>query len=207
MKTVQKIHSSTQKFTGIKDIVENAVLLSDGNACSVIEIEATNFSLLSTEEQKSKIFSYASLLNSLSFPVQIIIRNKRIDISNYLKLLDLEALKTQNQKLSAEIKLYKEFVGQLIKENMVLDKKFYMAISYSYLEKSIKKNDKEFAEQAKQALRVKVESLSTQLARLNLRAKVLGKEALAQLFYEIFNDGYSKETPSADVGTPVVLGK
>lgn len=207
MKTAQKIHASTQKFTDIKDITDNVVLFTNGNACSIIEIEATNFSLLSQEEQKSKIFAYASLLNSLSFPIQIMIRNKRIDISNYLRSLDFEAAKTQNEKLSAEIKLYKEFVGQLIKDNTVLDKKFYIAIPYSYLEKSMKKNDREFAEQAKQALRVKVESLNAQLTRLNLRARVLGKEMLVKLFYEIFNDGYSKDAVSSDIQTPIVLEK
>lgn len=207
MKTAQKIHASTQKFTEIKDIVENVVLLAGGNACLIIEVEATNFSLLSPEEQKTKIFSYASLLNSLSFPVQILIRNKRIDISNYLKSLDFEASKSQNQKLLEQIKLYKVFVGELIKTNTVLDKKFYMVISYSYLEKGVNKNDKNFFEQAKQALKVKADSITNQLNRLNLRAKILEKENLVMLFHEIFNESSSGEIKTDEIKAPLVSGK
>ena len=70
-KTVQKIQSTTQKFIEIQDITDSVVLLNSGNACSVIEVTAANFALLSKEEQDAKILSYGSLLNSLSFPIQI----------------------------------------------------------------------------------------------------------------------------------------
>ena len=82
-KAKQKAHSSTQKFTEIVDIIDNVVILEGGKACMIIEVTGTNFALLSQKEQDSKIFSYASLLNSLSFPLQILIRNKRVDISSY----------------------------------------------------------------------------------------------------------------------------
>ena len=71
-KTAQKVRSTTQKFTEIEDIIDNIVLLSSGNACLIIEVKATNFALLSKEEQDAKVFAYAALLNSLSFPIQIL---------------------------------------------------------------------------------------------------------------------------------------
>src|SRR6266550_3126397 len=77
----QKIHATTQKFTEIVDFIDNIVVLEGGAACMIIEITASNFALLSRREQDTRIFAYASLLNSLSFPIQILIRNKRIDIS------------------------------------------------------------------------------------------------------------------------------
>src|SRR5437868_6138881 len=92
--------ASTQKFTEIKLIKDNIVLFTAGNACAVIEVQASNFSLLSKEEQDIKIYSYASLLNSLSFPLQILVRNKKLDITNYLTTLDDAAGKTQNERLA-----------------------------------------------------------------------------------------------------------
>jgi len=94
-----KIHASTQKFTEIVDFVDEIVVLEGGNACLIIEITASNFALLSKREQDSRIFSYAALLNSLSFPIQIIIRNKRMDISNYLLELDEIIRTTKNPQL------------------------------------------------------------------------------------------------------------
>src|SRR3990167_7312386 len=127
--------ASTQAFTEILDIIDNIVVVGGGNACSIIEVSATNFTLQSADEQWAKISSYASLLNSLSFPIQILIRSKRVDISNYLKSLDYQASSNPNKVLASHITKYRNFISELIKQNSVLDKKFYIVLSYSYLEK------------------------------------------------------------------------
>jgi hypothetical protein len=197
-KTAQVIHATTQKFTEVEDISEDVVILNGGNACSIIEVTATNFALLSNEEQNAKIYAYASLLNSLSFPIQVIIRSQKLDISSYLKLLENQAKTTTNQMLSEQIKLYRDFVQELVKVNTVLDKKFYICLSYSYMEKGTgaatnlgNKNvskDSNFVAQAKTGLRSKADSLHSQLSRLNLQARTLEKEELTKLYYEIYND-------------------
>jgi hypothetical protein len=215
-KSARKINATTQKFTEIQDIQEDVVILAGGNACLVVEVTATNFALLSAQEQDSKIYSYAALLNSLSFEIQIIVRSKKLDITSYLKLLDIEAKKTQNQLLAEQIRLYKDFIQELIKVNTVLDKKFYISIPFSYLEKGIgaaaggvKKNnsvdDAAFVQNAKTALHSKAESLHSQLARLNLRARTLEKEELIKLFYEIYNDtGIQVGQATDNINAPIV---
>lgn len=208
--------TATQKFIEIQNIQDDVVILSGGNACLVIEVQTANFTLLSKEEQDAKISSYASLLNSLSFPIQILVKNKRVDISSYVKLLE-----TEIQKQSAEtkkknyMKQYKDYVSELVKTSTVLDKKFYIAISYSYLEAgaqsaaaALKKNafaKQDFIALAKETLHTKANSLYAQLARLNLRAKTLQKEELINLFYAVFNAGAEQEIRNeADIKAPVV---
>ncbi len=203
----RKNAGSTQKFTEIVDINEDIVLLTGGNACLAIEVQATNFALLSKEEQATKIASYASVLNSLTFPIQIVIRNKRVDITAYLKLLEIEAQKTQNPKLALQINLYREFIQEVVKVNTVLDKNFYIVIPYSPLEKSasqaLKKSD-QFAT-ARAALHAKAETLLGQFARLALKAKVLDKQSLIHLFYEIYNENVDASLNIEEVyKTPVV---
>lgn len=201
----QKIHSTTQKFTEIVDIVDDVVVLENGNACMVIEVTASNFALLSKREQDGKIYSYAALLNSLSHPIQIVIRNKRVDISSYLKTLDEQQRQTQNPLLANHIKLYRDFVQQMVRVNVVLNKMFYIIIPYTSLEAGIgavatskKKGDaakQVLVEQAKKTLEVKAESLLGQLRKLAVAAKVLGQEELIKLFYDIYN----QDTISSDV--------
>lgn len=192
---------STQKFTGILDIAEQIVLLEGNNACLVIEIQASNFALLSQEEQQAKIYSYASFLNSLSFPIQIVVRNKKIDISSYINLLNQQSKNTttlhanlteqQNQALITYIHMYRDFIQDLIKINSVLDKKFYIIINYSYLEQGVvsaKGGDMaSFITAASASLKTKAESVLSQLSRLSLRARILEKEELVKLFYDIYN--------------------
>jgi hypothetical protein len=217
-KAARKINATTQKFTEIQDIVDDVVIMAGGNACLIIEVTATNFALLSAQEQDSKIYSYAALLNSLSFPIQILVRSKKLDITSYLKLLEAEANKTQNPMLGEQIKLYKDFVQELVKVNTVLDKKFYIVIPFSYLEKGVgaaggavnKKalNSSAFAQNAKAALHSKSEGLHSQLGRLNLRAKTLEKEELVKLFYEIYNDNLIETGQATDnIKSPIIKGK
>ena len=191
-KSAKNSKATTQKFIEIQDIIDNIVLLSSGNACLVIEVQTSNFSLLSQEEQDVKVLSYSSLLNSLSFSIQVFIRSKKIDISSYLKQLDDEVAKSQNQLLKNQIKLYKDFVAELIKVNTVLDKKFYIAIPYSGLESGMGLRGDNFFLSAKSKLSSKAESLHAQLRRMNLPAKTLSKEELVKLFHEIYNGGYEQ---------------
>ncbi|EKD65478.1 MAG: hypothetical protein ACD_50C00078G0002 [uncultured bacterium] len=214
-KDAQKIRATTQKFTEIEDVTGNIVLLSSGNACLIIEVKATNFALLSKEEQDAKIFAYAALLNSLSFPIQIFIRSKRIDISSYLKLLDQEAKNTQNDVLRNRIVLYRDFVQDLIRINTVLDKRFYIVIPYSYLESGAAgaktfaqktRLDKDAAaEAAKLGLDLKAKSLHAQLKRLGLVAKTLEKEELIRLFYEIYNEDFVETNPITDNVKAIII--
>lgn len=177
--------ATTQKFIEIQDIVDEVVILSGKNACLIMEVTPSNFSLMSKEEQDVRIASYSSFLNSLPFPIQIIIRSKKLDISNYLKLLQEKESETSNLNLKGKIREYREFVSELVKVNTVLDKKFYIAISYSFLEKP-KNND--FVESAKTSLHSKAESLHSQLKRLNIQAKTLKHGDLIRLFYDFYNE-------------------
>ena len=191
-KSAQKSKATTQKFIEIKDIVDNVVLLSGGFAALIIEIQATNFALLSKEEQDVRVLSYSALLNSLSFPIQVLIRSKKIDISSYLRQLDDEAAKSQNQLLRPQIKLYKDFVQDLVKVNTVLDKKFYIAIPYSSLESGLNTRGDNFLLSAKSKLMSKAESLHAMLRRMNLPAKTLGEAELVKLFHEIYNGDFEQ---------------
>lgn len=190
---------STQKFTEIEDIIEDIVLLRGGYACLIIEVQANNFSLLSKDEQDARITAYASLLNSLSFPIQIVIRNKIVDVSSYLHLLDQETQRqTGSLTANSQLRLYRAFIEELIKVRTVLDKKFYIVIPYSPLETgggqaaaAMLKQTKGVKQDAfisvKAALHTKADSLREQLVRLSLQTKRLDKENLVKLFFDIYN--------------------
>lgn len=200
------VADSTQKFTEVLDIVENIVLLHGGSACLVIEVTSSNFALLSKQEQDAKLYAYAALLNSLSFPIQILIQNKRVDISSYIAQLEEDAQKSTNPLLQTHIQQYKDFISELIKVNSVLDKSFYVVIPYSSLEQgakgAIKQTD--IFTSAKGALHTKASALQSQIDRLGLRSKTLDKEELIRLFYSVYNDGLLQTQDTEDLKTPIV---
>lgn len=128
MPDVNEISSTTQKFLDIFDITSDVVILKDGTISMILIVSAMNFGLLAEQEQDAIIYAYASLLNSLNFPIQIIISSKTKDATAYLHLLDEQAAKASTDNKKGLIKRYQEFVGKLIKERNVLDKKFYVVI-------------------------------------------------------------------------------
>ncbi len=207
--------SSTQKFTEIADFIDNVVVFEGGNAAVIIEITASNFALLSQREQDTRIYSYASFLNSLSFPVQILIRNKRMDISLYLKELDEVEKTTKSPALKTHINLYRTFVHEMVTVNVVLNKSFYIVIPYSSLEAGVtgaaqatKKKQSEveaFAEKAQKSLRAKTESVLSQLTKFAMSARVLEKEDLIKLFYDIYNEGASMQAEQIEKGTRATI--
>jgi hypothetical protein len=166
-----------------------------------------NFSLLSEEEQEAIIYAYAGLLNSLTFPIQIIIKSQKKDVSNYLKLLENQEAKTQNQTHKNQISRYRQFISRVVKEGNVLDKKCYCVVSFSRIELglqasnplSLKKSttlpyDKKYIlQKAQTALDPKIDHLIRQFARVGLSAKLLNTQELTQLFYNAYNPDQAKE--------------
>jgi len=208
MTTAQKIHASTQKFTEIVDFIDNVVVMEGGNACLIIEITASNFALLSAKEQDSRIFAYASLLNSLSFPIQILIRNKRVDITSYINELTNAIKNSKNQKLKTYIEYYKDFVQEMVTINVVLNKSFYIIISTSSIElnldrikQSSQKNKNPHSalpEGTTKNLHSKAETVLSQLQKFAVTARILEREELIKLFYDIYNNGSNIEVDQVD---------
>lgn len=179
--------ANTQENLPIEDIKDGLVLLKDGGACVIIQTSAVNFGLLSAEEQMAIIGSFAQMINSLSFPIQLTILSKRLDISAYLKLLEKAQMNQTNPLLSQMMIRYRRFIQSLIKDNEVLDKQFYITVPLVSLELGIgtKKEDK--IKRARTILDPKRDQIMRQLNRVGLTAKQLKDEQLLKFFYEVFN--------------------
>ncbi len=179
--------ASTQEHIIIQDIKEDLVILKNGSMCLVLETSAVNFGLLSENEQLAIIGAFASFLNSLSFPIQLVIKSKRLDISSYLHLLSEAQKKQTNPLLNQIMSRYRSFVEKTVKENEVLDKKFYVVISVSYLELGITKDIEGHFKKALTILLPRRDHIIRQLNRVSLRITQLNTKQLIKLFYEIYN--------------------
>lgn len=192
MKKTAPVKSSTQKFTEIEAVKDDILMMQDYSCCVVIEAGAVNFGLLAEEEQRAMIYSYASLLNSLSFAVQIVILSKRMDISSYLDYLDQKVSSQHDKILHERIVEYQNFIKSIVKKNTILEKNFYFVVPFSHLEMGIKpgkgKLNKEYVfTRAKTALYPKRDHLLRLLKKTGLGGKALYEQELAELFYNLYN--------------------
>jgi hypothetical protein len=216
------IKATTQDHLDVEDITNNIILQKDGSASMVLKVSAVNFALLSEEEQDAIIYTYAGLLNSLSFPIQILIRSQRKDITEYVKLLESQEHLQTNPLMRQRITAYRQFVEQLVKERNVLDKKFYVVIPFSRTELGLTTStfapiqtrpqalpfDKSYIiQKALNSLEPKRDHLLRQFARLGLTIKQLTTQELIQLLYIIYNPDAAEgiqTVPSSQYQAPIV---
>src|SRR3972149_647043 len=214
-------NASTQQHLDIEDIRDDLVILKNGNAVAILQTTAVNFDLLSEREQDAMIFAYAALLNSLTYPIQIVVRSKRMDISSYLKLLAGAQNQAVNESLANMIGLYTKFIHDLVSKNQVLDKRFYVVIPYANTSlsqaltlPSLVKKDKPVPdkwhtlEKAKVNLGPKIDHLTKQIARIGVKTRLLRTEELVEFFYDLYNPEVSREQKAAlnttEYTTPIV---
>ena len=231
MKDIKKIaiRGTTQQHLPIEDITEDMVILKDGSAVYILEAPAVNFDLLSEKEQEAMIYSYGSLLNSLSFTFQILIRSNPKNIGNYLRLLQAQEERQKSPLIKKMIISYRRFIDELVQRNEVLAKAFYVVVPFSVFElglpsakagldailpfrasskiASLPLPKETIIQRAKANLEPKRDHLIDAFGRLGLRIKQLDTRQLIRLFYQIYNE----EAPSirnfdlANFESPVTL--
>lgn len=198
------ITATTQDLLPVSEIVENLVLHKNGGASLVLESTSLNFGLLSIREQQAVIAAYAGLLNSFTFPVQILVRSQKKDITSYLNMLEAARKKIKNPKLLNVMKSYKTFVSESVKKKNVLSKRFFIIVPFTPFELGVAKSVKStfstgprnkplgfpksyVIRKSKITLLPKRDHLMRQMGRLGIQLKHLNNEELVQLIYETYN--------------------
>ncbi len=224
------IRGSTQEHLPIEDIVDGLVLLKDGSCASVLQISSVNFDLLSEREQGALVFAYGGILNSLNFPVQIVVYSSTKDVTFYLNNLQKAEQEQNNPLLKERIAHYRKFIAETVKKNDVLSKSFYVVIPFSILELGIKSMPSQMVgipsvgkkaskglpfpkeyilEKAKASLEPKKDHMSRLFSRLGLEIKTLSNKELIELFYRIYNEetAANQKIQSINYDSPMVTTK
>jgi hypothetical protein len=126
--------SSTQKYVEVAEIRDGIVVLKSGALRSVLLVSSLNFDLKSTEEQDAIIGQYQGFINSLDFPVQILISSRRFNIKPYLERLRDEEKQQENELLRFQISEYKSFIKNLTEVSNIMSKFFYVIVPFSPVE-------------------------------------------------------------------------
>ncbi len=189
--------STTQQHLAISDIQNDILLLKNGGGALVLSVSAVNFGLLSDREQIAIISTFAQMLNSLSFSIQIVIMSERLNISSYLSLLNSAQKAQSNPMLSEMIIKYSEFIQKTIKENEVLDKKFYIIIPLFSIELGLTASKENLQQKIKTVLIPRRDQIIRQLGRVGLSAVQMTKKELLELFYDIYNGAVVEEKPAS----------
>lgn len=122
--------TSTQRYLPFSELKENLIIMKDWSARLIVQCSAINFLLKSMDEQDSIIISFQRFLNSLDFPIQILVRSKKLDIESYLTDLNERALKQSNGLIQNQTYDYIEYLRKLVEVAQIMKKEFYIIVPF-----------------------------------------------------------------------------
>ena len=210
---------STQNTLLFSEMRENMIIMSDGSFRAVIECESINFDLMSSREREGIEFSYQNFINSLYFPVQIMVRSRRVDIGPYLDRLADIRRNQDNMLLNVLMDDYMDFIDVLAQEANIMDKSFYVVVPYypageenafkqqtkglfsSFFsgkkEATVTKIDQVTYTKAKDEIKNRIDSVMSGLFQIGVKSWQLNTRQLGELFYTSYNpDTSSRESLS-----------
>ncbi|MDF2379780.1 MAG: hypothetical protein P1V18_06225 [Candidatus Gracilibacteria bacterium] len=202
----QQKSNATQRFIPIAEIHDDTVVLKNGGIRAVLQTTSVNFNLKSEEEQNALIYGYQSFLNSLDFPVQILVRSKKLDIDNYINHLGTLKEEQENPLLKAQTAEYQEYIEKLIEYADIMEKKFYVIVpvdaptgtKIGFIDRflaHIRPDDslsklrsrRKMFKDLRKKLTQRINQVEQGLMSLNLRTKELKTKELIELFYQSYN--------------------
>lgn len=127
---------NTETMLPISEIKNDVIILKDSGLRSILKVEWINLDLKNNEEQQIVLEQYKRFLNWLWFPIQIIVRNNYLDLSNYLSYINKNLSKISNPTLKKTGWSYLEFLENIDnKQWLIYEKSFYIVIPYYQWEK------------------------------------------------------------------------
>lgn len=214
--TKGKPGGATQRYLDISEIKDDVVIMKDGSLRSVLICSSVNFALKSEDEQNALISAYVGFLNSIDFPLQVVINSRRLNIEDYLERLKTTEREQKNDLLRIQIADYRTFVSELVNLGQIMSKRFYVVVPYSQLSNkrkgffsrigealspalSVKLRGERFQEKKKD-LSLRVNHVVSGLASMSIQAVPLDSQGLIELYYNAYNPDIYESQPLQDLG-------
>lgn len=189
--------AETKQFIKVHRIKDGVILLKNGGLRAVLIVSSMNFELKADIEKQSIVEAYQSFLNSLDYPVQILVNSRQINLDDYLAELEALYEKQENELLKLQIGEYLNFIDSLIEISNVISKNFYVIVPYAPAEQaksflsgatSPSANYSETQlEEYKNQLWQRVKQIRLGLIGLGLHAEILNTKELIELLYNFYN--------------------
>ena len=200
-----KNSKKTQDFVSVKEIKDGVIVLKNGTMVSLLMTSSLNFALKSSAEQKAILLQFQNFLNSLEYSTQIYVQSKKLDIRQYIAVMENRRKEQINELIKIQTKEYIEFIRNFTENVSIVSKNFFIVISYTppiiqtggginkLFGKKSNTTAKSSFEEGRTQLEQRVNVVEQGLSRTGLRLARLGTEETVELLYKIFNPGESEK--------------
>jgi len=206
---------STQKYLDIAEIRDDMVVLKDGTVRAVLMVSSVNFDLKSEEEQNAMVGSYVNFLNSLQFPLQIVVQSRPLNIDEYIQRLILTEREHSNELLRMQTADYRNFINDLVHLEKIMSKKFFIVVPYApgqdnklrftdrlvslfSTAKAVKLSRHRFENYSRE-LNKRALFIYSGITSMGLQARRLNTQALIELYYNSYNPALAQNEQLSDI--------
>jgi hypothetical protein len=123
--------ASAQELLPLDDAVDSVLCLRGGDYRAVIEAQSVNFALKSETEREAIMAGYRAFLNSLSYPIQVVVRVLPTDVEGYLTGLRERLGGGTSEALRRLALDHESFVRKLARDRTLLERRFYAVVPAS----------------------------------------------------------------------------
>lgn len=208
--------NSTQSTLQLSELRDGMVIMIDGSFRAVVACKSINFDLMSDKEREGVEYSYQNFLNSLTFPIQILVRSQRVDIGPYIEKLINIRRSQDNMLLGVLMDDYIDFMDALAQSANIMEKSFYIVVPYfpagdatklveqgkgffgkifARPKNTITKIDTAVYQKAKDEIKNRVDVVMSGLFQIGIQSKQLNTKELGELYYNFYNPDTSVNQP------------
>ncbi len=208
--------NSTQNSLLLSEVRDNMVIMADGTFRAVVACKSINFDLMSSQEREGVEYSYQNFLNSLNFPLQILIRSQRVDIGPYIDRLSDIRRSQDNMLLGVLMDDYINFIDALSQDANIMNKSFFIAIPYypqgdvaniveqgkgffgklfASQKNNVTRIDTATYEKARTEIKNRVDNVTAGLFQVGVQAVQLNTKELGELYYNVYNPDTAVREP------------
>ncbi len=131
IKKNKKDQFNTLSMLPISEIRDNILILKDWWLRAIVKVWGLNLDLKNPEEQQITIQQYKKFLNSLNFPIQILIRSTYLDITDYVHYIKDKVSQIDNEVLKWYGQQYQSFLEKInLTQWLAYTKEFYIIVPY-----------------------------------------------------------------------------
>lgn len=123
-------YPATQDDLGLQYITDSVCKTDTGAYVALLELQGLHMSTMAFDEREGVSYRFTQFLNTLNFPVQFLVRLRRISFENYLNKLEEKVSDAPNPYIFNYLVSFGDFILEKTAHRNLISRQYYLVVPY-----------------------------------------------------------------------------